>query len=46
MRQSRPKNDGHSRGVGVLGKSVFAHFDHLKGLLGFLKCSVILVSGK
>ena len=47
MRQSRPKNDGRGRGVGGSWvESVFAHFDNLKSLLGFLKCPVVLVSGK
>ena len=37
MRQSRPNNDGRGRGVGgSLVKSVFAHFDNLKSLLGSL----------
>ena len=35
MRQSRPKNGGRSRVVGGSWvKSVFAHFDNLKSLLG------------
>ena len=37
MRQSQPKNDGRVWGVGgSWEKSVFAHFDNLKSLLGSL----------
>ena len=37
MRQSRLKNDGRVWGVGASWvKSVFAHFDNLKSLLGSL----------
>ena len=46
-KKKKKKYDGRGRDEGGSWKKIiFAYFDNLKSLLGFLKCPVILVSGK